>query len=78
MAKEISISEFKDKCLKLMEDLSKDNKDFIITKRGKAIAKVIPIKEEEEINFFGLLKGKAVIKGDIVNSLNEEWDAESK
>ncbi|RYE13832.1 MAG: type II toxin-antitoxin system Phd/YefM family antitoxin [Rickettsiales bacterium] len=76
MSKEIQISEFKEQCLKLIDNFSQDSQDLIITKRGKALAKVVPIMDESiGKNFFGLLQNKAVIKGDIVSPLDKIWYA---
>ena len=47
----------------------------MITKRGTPIAKLVPY-EEQETRLYGFLKGSVVIKGDIIESLDEIWDAE--
>lgn len=47
----------------------------MITKRGKPVAKLIPIRAESA-SLIGSLKGKVTIKGDIW-STGTEWDAES-
>ena len=71
----IAISQFKSHCLEIIETLQTSRQSIIITKRNKPIAKVEPIMDSSKISLFGLLKGKAEIKGDILASIEEKWDA---
>ncbi len=73
-AKTISATEFKAKCLKLFDELGTEG--IIIEKRGKAIAKVIPIGQNDNSGLIGSMKGKIKISGDIF-STGVNWDAES-
>jgi prevent-host-death family protein len=60
----LSVSEFKAKCLSVLQDVQKQKKRIIITKRGKPIAEVIPYKsEEKEIP----LEDTVVYMGDIIS-----------
>jgi antitoxin (DNA-binding transcriptional repressor) of toxin-antitoxin stability system len=52
-----------------------DREGIIITKRGRPVAKLIPIGAESAA-LIGALKGKLVIKGGIL-STGVRWDAES-
>ena len=76
MATIIAISQFKSHCLEIIEKLQSNKQSIIITKRNKPIAKVESIMDSSKISLFGLLKGKAEIKGDILESIEEKWDAE--
>lgn len=74
---EISISEFKAKCLALLEQVSKTKKPLRITKRGKPIAEVVPPSPPKSRgNWLGCMKGTAEIVGDIVSPAvdPEEWE----
>ncbi|MBX9570304.1 MAG: type II toxin-antitoxin system prevent-host-death family antitoxin [Candidatus Obscuribacterales bacterium] len=73
-AREIPAGEFKSKCLQLMEQVSKSKTPIIITKRGKPIAKLVPL-DEEAIDGFGCMKGSVRILGDIVEPLDVQWEA---
>lgn len=73
-AKTISASEFKAKCLQIFDELGAEG--IIIEKRGKPIAKVIPIGREDNSGLIGCMKGMIKIKGDIF-STGVKWDAES-
>ena len=71
--KEIAAAKFKEQCLSILDEV--DEEGIIITKRGKAVAKLIPIRAESA-SLIGSLKGKVAIKGDIL-STRTKWDAES-
>ena len=62
----LGVSEFKAKCLGLLDDVAKGN-TLIITKRGRPIAKVSPVSAPAA-SLRGSWKGIVTIKGDIVKS----------
>ena len=66
----IPAAEFKAKCLRLLDDVARERRPIVITKRGKPIAKLVPI-EQEPIELFGYMAGTARICGDIVNPIEE-------
>ncbi|MGH7897072.1 MAG: type II toxin-antitoxin system prevent-host-death family antitoxin, partial [Candidatus Binatia bacterium] len=71
--KTMGAAKFKEQCLSLLDRL--DPEGIVITKHGKPVAKVIPIKTESAA-LIGALKGKLRIRGD-VRSTGLRWDAES-
>jgi prevent-host-death family protein len=71
----IIASEFKAKCLKLMDKVSRDHEEIVITKRGKPVAKLVPVTEPEAPTGYGCMKGTGKIIGDIVSPIDVEWDA---
>ena len=74
--KVISATDFKAKCLGLLDQVAADGKPIVITKRGKAIATLSPISGDDWESLEGILKGEVVIEGDIVNTnFAELWDA---
>jgi prevent-host-death family protein len=65
---EVAISEFKAKCLSLLEEVSKTRTPLRITRRGKAIADVVPTSSEtEERSWIGSMSDSIKIVGDIVS-----------
>jgi prevent-host-death family protein len=68
----LSVSEFKAKCLSVLQDVSKQKKRIIITKRGKPIAEVIPHESgEKDIP----LEDTVVFIGDIISPVAaEDWE----
>lgn len=70
---QINVSKFKEQCLSLLDDLSAEG--IVITKRGKPVAKVIPIGSGCAA-LIGSMKGKLNIKGNLM-STGIRWNAES-
>ena len=75
MTKIMKASEFKAKCLAVMDEVAKSGETVVVTKNGKAIAKMVPHTEAAKRSPFGILKGDLVIKGDIMSPIDVEWDA---
>ena len=85
-ARTIKASEFKAKCLKLMDEVAGSGEEIVITKNGKPVAKLTPYKPAAEGTSyrdrpetpFGLNKGRYEIHGDLDDALLDvEWDAET-
>jgi prevent-host-death family protein len=65
---EVAISEFKAKCLSLLDEVSKTRTPLRVTRRGKAIADVVPASSEtEERSWIGSMSDSIEIVGDIVS-----------
>ena len=67
---------FKAQCLKLMDLVAEKHETITITKRGKAVAKLVPVEAAPERPLFGYLHGKGKITGDIVAPTGEVWEAQ--
>jgi prevent-host-death family protein len=66
--KEVAISEFKAKCLSMIEEVQKTRKPLRITRFGKPIAEVIPPSPaRNKADWFGCMADSLEIKGDIVS-----------
>jgi prevent-host-death family protein len=74
--KTIPAGQFKGQCLAIMDEVQAKRQAVVIAKRGKPVAKLVPLEKEKD-DIFGLLKGKGKIeiKGDIVAPAlsPEEW-----
>jgi prevent-host-death family protein len=60
----LGVSEFKSKCLGLLDEVAKGN-TLVITKRGRPIARVLPISATAK-SLRGSWKDIVKIKGDVV------------
>jgi len=67
-----SATEFKAKCLKLLDDL--DREGLVITKHGKAVARVLPMHPPDADDLYGCMRDDIEIYGDIL-STGVEWEA---
>jgi len=75
--KSIAAGEFKARCLTLMEDVRATRQPLVITKRGKPVAKLVPVDVGKKDEFIGRLKGKFRIVGDIESPVvpPEAWES---
>lgn len=72
--KSMNVSEFKAKCLKLVDELEPEG--LVLTKRGTPIARIVPIRQRGSAHLVGRMKGRVEVLGDIF-STGERWDAQS-
>jgi prevent-host-death family protein len=70
----IKASEFKAKCLKLMDEVAASGEPILITKNGKVVAKLGPAGQRQR-SILGLHKGQIDILGDIISPIDVEWEA---
>jgi len=76
--REIAISKFKTKCLSLLDEVSKTKTPLRITRRGKALAVIIPATPEgNERSWLGSMSGSMKIVGDIVSPVVDLEDIEA-
>lgn len=71
----ISAGEFKAHCLRLMDEVSSHKTSVTITKRGKPIARLVPIDTESSTSLYGRMKGSMTIHGDIIEPLGVDWES---
>lgn len=68
----IGVADFKARCLQILEDVGARGDEIIITKRGKPIAQIGPIRPEFP-ELTGMFPGTT--HGDIVNVTLGDWEA---
>ena len=73
--KTLSVSEFKAKSLELFERVSKTGESYVITKRGKPIAQVIPLEAPSKKLRLGALADLVIHIGDVESPIDEKWEA---
>ena len=74
---DVSISEFKAKCLGLIEQVHKTRQPLRITRHGRPVAEVIPAGPDRKRTFLGDMIGTAKIVGDIVSPVIDLEDIEA-
>jgi prevent-host-death family protein len=70
----IKASEFKAKCLQLMDEVKVTGKEVIITKNGEPVSKLVPFKKRPK-TLFGAHKKVVKVHREIISPLDEEWEA---
>lgn len=72
----IPATQAKAQFLKLLDTVSTKRTTIVISKRGKPVAKLVPIESEPKEPLFGRMKGTITVLGDIVGPDPEAWDSE--
>jgi prevent-host-death family protein len=75
--KTIAATEFKAKCLALLDSV--DAEGITITKHGRPVARLVKVEERKNHrHLIGILKGQVLFdEDDDLFSTGEKWDAES-
>ena len=71
----IKASEFKAKCLHLMDEVNQTGQEIVITKNGVPVSILKPYRKPPA-TIFGLHKGKVQSKDDLIAPLDIIWDAQ--
>lgn len=69
----IPAGEFKAHCLRLMDEVQERHSEIVITKRGRPVAKLVPV-EDAPPDAFGAMRGSVRYQGDIVAPDPEAWE----
>ena len=75
--KRMAISEFKAKCLAVLDEVQKTRKPVLVTRFGKPVAEVIPPSSNVDSgSWIGSMKDSMKILGDIVSPASDEneWE----
>ena len=72
--KKMAAGSFKANCLAIMDEVQAKHETVVITKRGKPVAKLVPLNTETD-EIYNFLAGKGAIAGDIVSPAisSKEW-----
>jgi antitoxin (DNA-binding transcriptional repressor) of toxin-antitoxin stability system len=75
--KVIAAGEFKQTCLRLLEEVGQSREPILITKRGKAMAQLVPVDPERLEDWRGAMRDRGEVRGDLVAPAVEpdEWNA---
>ena len=71
----IKASEFKAKCLKLMDEVAATGEPLEITKHGVPVARLVLARQRPK-TIFGAMKGSILYMGDVVSPTGAEWKAD--
>ena len=74
MATETRASEFKSTCLSLLDEVFEKRTEFVVTKRGRPVARLVPIDEPQPIE--GSVR-VVVEDEELLFSTGEVWSLEN-
>jgi antitoxin (DNA-binding transcriptional repressor) of toxin-antitoxin stability system len=69
--------EFKQTCLRLLDEVGVSGEAIVITKRGRPVAQLTAVKPERAEDWLGAMSDRGEIRGDLIAPASEpgEWDA---
>jgi prevent-host-death family protein len=72
----IQASEFKAKCLALMDQVARTGETLVVTKNGKPVAELRPHRPPRARSLIGLHKGRIGLRGELVAPVGARlWEA---
>jgi antitoxin (DNA-binding transcriptional repressor) of toxin-antitoxin stability system len=74
--KTIGAGEFKQICLRLLDEVGESGEPIVITKRGKAVAQLTAVASERPDEWLGSLRDRGEIRGDLLAPAADadEWN----
>ena len=74
ISRNISAGDFKARCLAIMDEVRDRGGEYVITKRGTPVAKLVPVRQPRR-RLLGSMSGTVKTLGDIISPLDEPWEA---
>jgi prevent-host-death family protein len=75
--KTIPAGQFKQTCLRLLDEVRETGRPIVITKRGDPVAQLAPLSPDARGDWSGAMRGTGRILGDLVEpaTTTDEWEA---
>jgi prevent-host-death family protein len=73
-AGEVAAGEFKARCLELMDRVRETGTEYVITKHGTPVAKLVPVVERRRVPFFGSMKDTVLAYERPLDPLDDDYD----
>ncbi len=74
----VAAAEFKAKCLELMDRVRETGTEYVITKHGVPVAKLVPYVPEKRQSFFGSMKGTLLKFDRPFDPIDGEYDIDGR
>ena len=71
------VTEFRAKCLGLMDEVAESGREIVITKRGRPVARLVPYRRRPR-SLFGMDRGRAEILGESSEPINVEREVKEE
>ena len=73
----VKISEFKARCLRILDEVATSGETLLITRRGTPIARVLPVRAPPDGDWLGSLEGTAQAGDDLIEPAVDagDWEA---
>lgn len=63
--RKIPLGKFRERCFAILDSVQKTRQPVLITRRGRPLAKLVPVDETSATEFLGRLEGIVKVIGDI-------------
>jgi len=75
--KTIAAGEFKQTCLRLLDEVGQSGEPILITKRDKPVAQLVPVRPERPDDWRGAMRDRGRIRADLLPPALDsgEWHA---
>lgn len=70
--RQMAAGTFKAECLAVLDRVAETGETVVVTKRGRPVAEVVPIRASR----FRPLRGSVTTRGDIVGPILGDWDVD--
>ena len=71
---QVSAAEFKATCLELMDRVRETGVEYVVTKHGKPVARLVPYTTAERAPIFGVMKGTVLGYDRPTDPIDGEYD----
>ena len=72
----MTATEFRAKCLGLIDEVAESGREIVITKRGRPVARLVPYRRKPR-SLFGMGRGRMKILGDITAPIDVERETQA-
>lgn len=72
--KQMAISEFKAKCLAVLEKVGKSGEPLLVTRFGKPVAQINPPPVTDRKSWLGCMAGTATMADDLIEPTGAKWE----
>lgn len=73
--KTIKASEFKARCLSLMDDVAESGEEIIVTKNGRPVSRLVPVMNRPK-EVYGLHRGMWQMKDQLLDAADDQWETD--
>jgi prevent-host-death family protein len=74
----VAAAEFKAKCLELMDRVRETGSEYVVTKHGVPVAKLVPYVQGKRQSFFGSMKGTLLKFDRPFDPIDGEYDIDRR
>jgi prevent-host-death family protein len=71
----VTATELKVRCAEVLERVIVEHRTVTVTRRGKPVARIMPIADEPAGSLVGYARGGVTVTGDLLAPLDVEWEA---